>query len=223
MKRSSKSKQMVQIFFPTKSTLFWKYEIKWNVLVEDTLLNQVKVNTIKFSSQHKQFSFSKDGFASMVLPSSFGCSLLMLCLWGHLSHRLTRNPATGRKTGSQPWPSISVTRKPWKLWMPGPKSGRGNLGWGLDRHTLNWYPEKNYTQYSLKIGPHVILTHFQPLRSWSNALGVLNGASHPLPSTPPRAHRHPSELPVGVTRGRPESINPRNSSTPSPRGSDSLT
>ena len=129
--------------------------------------------------------FSKDGFASMVLPSSFGCSLLMLCLWGHLSHRLTRNPATGRKTRSQPWPSISVTRKPWKLWMPGPKSGRGNLGWGPDRHILNWYPEKNYTQYSLKIGPRVILTHFRPLRSWSNALGVLNGASHPrLPHLP---------------------------------------
>ena len=166
MKRSSKSKQMVQIFFPPpKSTLFWKYEIKWNVLVEDILLNQVKVNTIKFSSQHKQFSFSKDGFASMALPSSCGCSLLMLCLWGHLSHRLTRNAATGRKTGSQPWLSISVTRKPWKLWMRGPKSGRGNLGWGPDRHTLNWYPEKNYTEYSLKIGPHVILTQFQPLRS----------------------------------------------------------
>ena len=24
-----------------------------------------------------------------------------------------------------------------KLWMRGPKSGRGNLGWGPDRHILN--------------------------------------------------------------------------------------
>lgn len=84
------------------------------------------------------------------------------------------------------------------------QSWGGRAGGGPERHILNLYPGNDYTWTSLKIAPQVILTHSPPLRIRTPVLGILDWISRPLPSNPSkpsRARGHPSELPMGSTRG----------------------